>query len=280
MSPLGVALVGPGRAGRARIAALAERADAELRAVVERAGPLRLEDALADPAIDAVLICTPNALHAAQVRAALERGKHVCVEYPLAASAAQARSLLALARERERVLHVEHIELLSPAQEHQRERARGLGPPAGGALEFSGGFTGWIADPALAGSPALGALARLHRLTDLFGPARIRAAELAQRGAGYRLRADLEFARGGATELREERGPDLSRALRWNIPCARGALLDPPAAPVQGLFARDLACFLARVRERAPSYVCDEDVLHGLELVEQIERVLADRNGC
>ncbi|HVV45506.1 MAG TPA: Gfo/Idh/MocA family oxidoreductase [Bryobacteraceae bacterium] len=53
---------------------------------------------LADPAIGAVHICTPNPLHFAMARAALEAGKHVLCEKPLAASAAEAGELVRLAR--------------------------------------------------------------------------------------------------------------------------------------------------------------------------------------
>jgi predicted dehydrogenase len=52
---------------------------------------------LADPEIDAVHICTPNALHYPMARAALEAGKHVVCEKPLTTTAAEARELLALA---------------------------------------------------------------------------------------------------------------------------------------------------------------------------------------
>jgi len=52
---------------------------------------------LADPAIDAVHVCTPNALHFPIVKAALEAGKHVLCEKPLAMSVAEAREMVALA---------------------------------------------------------------------------------------------------------------------------------------------------------------------------------------
>jgi predicted dehydrogenase len=53
---------------------------------------------LTDPAIDAVHVCTPNALHFPIVKAALEAGKHVVCEKPLAMSTAEAREMVQLAR--------------------------------------------------------------------------------------------------------------------------------------------------------------------------------------
>ena len=54
---------------------------------------------LADlPGIDAVAVNTPNALHAEHSIAALEAGKHVLVEKPMALSAADARRMLDAAR--------------------------------------------------------------------------------------------------------------------------------------------------------------------------------------
>src|SRR6185436_13678168 len=52
---------------------------------------------IADKSIDAIHICTPNALHFQIAKAALEAGKHVVCEKPLAVSVAEARELVALA---------------------------------------------------------------------------------------------------------------------------------------------------------------------------------------
>ncbi len=54
--------------------------------------------ALSNPAIQAVHICTPNGAHFPMAKAALEAGKHVLCEKPLATSAADARALTDLAR--------------------------------------------------------------------------------------------------------------------------------------------------------------------------------------
>ncbi len=51
------------------------------------------DDLLADDAIDVVHICTPNSTHAHLALKAIERGKHVICEKPLATSAADARRL-------------------------------------------------------------------------------------------------------------------------------------------------------------------------------------------
>lgn len=56
---------------------------------------------LNDPGIDLVYIATPPFLHHAQSRAALQAGKHVICEKPLAMTVAEADELLALAREKD-----------------------------------------------------------------------------------------------------------------------------------------------------------------------------------
>ncbi len=62
------------------------------------------EDLLADRAIDAVYNPLPNSLHAAWSIAAVRAGKHVLCEKPLAAGAAEARSMFEAAR-----LHGVHL---------------------------------------------------------------------------------------------------------------------------------------------------------------------------
>jgi len=54
-------------------------------------------DVLRDPAIDAVHICTPNAQHFPMAKDALQAGKHVICEKPLATTVAQGEELVSLA---------------------------------------------------------------------------------------------------------------------------------------------------------------------------------------
>ena len=55
-----------------------------------------LADSLALPDVDAVILCTPTQMHAAQTLACLKAGKHVQCEIPLADSLAGAQAIVAL----------------------------------------------------------------------------------------------------------------------------------------------------------------------------------------
>lgn len=67
-----------------------------------------LEHLLAQPEIALVVIATPNELHFAQAKQALEAGKHVIVEKPFVLHTAQAEELIALAHRQQVVLSVFH----------------------------------------------------------------------------------------------------------------------------------------------------------------------------
>ena len=55
-----------------------------------------LADSLALKEVDAVILCTPTQMHAAQTRACLEAGKHVQVEIPLCDVLKEGEQVLAL----------------------------------------------------------------------------------------------------------------------------------------------------------------------------------------
>src|SRR5579859_1398671 len=64
------------------------------------------QDLLAAPGIDAVSICLPNALHAPVSIEALQAGKHVLVEKPLARTTVEGQSMVQAAAESQRILMV------------------------------------------------------------------------------------------------------------------------------------------------------------------------------
>ena len=116
-----VALVGYGLAGRVFHAPLiratpglalhtvvssdADKVRADLPDVRVVADP---QAAFADPAIDLVVIASPNATHAPLAIAALEAGRHVVVDKPLAIDLAEAQTVAAAARASGTVLGVFH----------------------------------------------------------------------------------------------------------------------------------------------------------------------------
>lgn len=72
-------------------------------------------DLLSDPALEAVVIATPAESHYALVRQALENGKDVFVEKPLALTFEQGSQLVHLARTQQRILMVGHVLEYHPA---------------------------------------------------------------------------------------------------------------------------------------------------------------------
>jgi UDP-2-acetamido-3-amino-2,3-dideoxy-glucuronate N-acetyltransferase len=74
-----------------------------------------VDEVLAAPGIDAVVIATPAATHAQIVALALDAGKHVFVEKPLCLDVGEAKVLAARADQLNRVLMVGHLLLYHPA---------------------------------------------------------------------------------------------------------------------------------------------------------------------
>ena len=94
---------------------------------------------LNDPAIDAVHICTPNAQHYAMAKEALEAGKHVACEKPLATTVEEAQELVALAAQtglRNCVCH--NLRYYPMVQQLRRMREAG---ELGEILSVQGGYS-------------------------------------------------------------------------------------------------------------------------------------------
>jgi 2-hydroxy-4-carboxymuconate semialdehyde hemiacetal dehydrogenase len=77
-----------------------------------------LDEALALPDVDAVILCTPTQMHAAQAIACMNAGKHVQVEIPLADSWADAEAVVAKQKETGLVCMVGHTRRFNPSHQY------------------------------------------------------------------------------------------------------------------------------------------------------------------
>lgn len=118
MTTLSVAIVGAGGIGRIRAQSVLESnqgrvlrvADvdrgraSELAALCSAAASVEWREAVSDPGVDAVIVSTPTKFHAEIAIQALEGGKHVLCEKPLARTVEESRRMVEAARRNKRVL--------------------------------------------------------------------------------------------------------------------------------------------------------------------------------
>jgi 2-hydroxy-4-carboxymuconate semialdehyde hemiacetal dehydrogenase len=81
-----------------------------------------LADSLALTEVDAVILCTPTQMHAAQAIACLKAGKHVQVEIPLADSLAGAEQVVALAQQTDLVAMCGHTRRFNPSHQYVHKK--------------------------------------------------------------------------------------------------------------------------------------------------------------
>jgi len=271
-------IIGLGRAGRARARAIiqdercelvsAYRGDPEALGVATAASVDDLIDA-----VDAVAVCTPDHTHPRLVRRALEAGRHVVCEFPLAGSALKARRLYALADEVEKTLHVEHIELLTPAARWLRAHVR-PSQIAAGAVRFQGPVRREVFSVAHAN------LARLHRLVDVGGEPRrfeLTEATLTSLAGVFHLpgaaHVDFSFHMGEGVTRKMELTLDLGRRgmvlLLGRTLMFKGAPVDLPSG--MSLFEVDHNAAMDAIVGNHPSYVERSRVLSVLGLADRLD---------
>ena len=122
-------------------------------------------DVLNDSAVGAVYISTPNALHFEQTLAALEAGKHVLVEKPMALAVSDAQRMERAASDMNRLLSVGFHLRHHPVHAEMRRRvlAGEVGQAAFAAATFGSNWVdppvdAWQMDPALAGHGSMAGL--------------------------------------------------------------------------------------------------------------------------
>jgi 2-hydroxy-4-carboxymuconate semialdehyde hemiacetal dehydrogenase len=81
-----------------------------------------LDEALAMPDIDAVILATPTGMHAEQGLAAMNAGKHVLIEIPMADSLADSEALVAKQAETALVAMAGHVRRFNPSHQYVHNR--------------------------------------------------------------------------------------------------------------------------------------------------------------
>ena len=187
--------------------------------------------------VDAVLVFTPNESHGPIAIGALEAGKHVFAEYPLARRLEEGERLLELARTSGCVLRMTHNEPLSAAHQQLKQEVGELGPLLTGLFvrltPGRGARPEVLFNLNLSGPPALFFVYQVHPLVDLFGPAAWVEAHAEYLGlkddGGYERFVNtvtVGFARGGLHQWTWAGGIEIQEAEQFQrLVLHRGTLL-------------------------------------------------------
>ena len=134
---IGVALAGAGAFGikhldaiklidGVQVTSLVSRELDKTREVAARYGighcTTELADSLARPDVDAVILCTPTQMHAAQAIACMKAGKHVQAEIPLADSLRDAYAVVELQKQTGLVAMCGHTRRFNPSHQWVRKK--------------------------------------------------------------------------------------------------------------------------------------------------------------
>ena len=254
---------------------------------------------ICQPELDLIFVCTINRDHGLVARAALEAGKHVVVEYPLSLDAKEAAEIIALAKKKNKLLHVEHIELIGGLHQAIKQHIPDIGKV------FYARYTtiapqrqvtrSWKYHREMFGFPLAAALSRISRLTDLFG-------EVAEVNCKNRYwdvpdtdyftaclcNAQLTFSNGIIADITYGKGDKFWYGHRtFEINGDRGTLLfegekgtlirDKERIPVtvasrRGLFAKDTEMVLDYLILGKSLYLQPEASLYALEVANMAEK--------
>jgi biliverdin reductase len=248
--------------------------------------------------VDLVVICTVNRDHGAIARAALTNGKHVIIEYPLSLDVVEAEELIALAKAQNKLLHVEHLELLGGLHQALKQNLAKVGEvfyvrystinPQNPAPRK------WTYNHELFGFPLIGALSRLHRLIDLFGT--VFTVNCHQRyweiePEYYQTcfcTSQLCFNSGLLAQVVYGKGESIWQSERkFEVHGEKGGLvfdgdtgifIQPgektsiEVGPRRGLFAKDTSMVLDHLFDGTPLYVTPEESLYTLKVADAAQR--------
>src|SRR5688572_30559175 len=117
-----------------------------------------VEAMLNDGGVDALVVSTPNYMHAPQTTSALKAGVHVMVEKPMSMNAQEAQQMCAAAEKSGALLMVAHCFRFDPDVLWLREQSQKLGRivrTKGIGVHTNWGPSGWFTQKQFAGGGAL-----------------------------------------------------------------------------------------------------------------------------
>ncbi len=135
----GIGVIGLGNISRGHLQEFSERAESRIAAVCDIYAPRldagvtktgakgyhNYQDLLADPNVDAVIICTPDHWHAPMAIDAMRAGKDVDVEKPMCMTIAEAKEMVAVSKETKRILAVDSEHMAHGIWEPARKAVAG-----------------------------------------------------------------------------------------------------------------------------------------------------------
>jgi predicted dehydrogenase len=241
-----IGFLGVGWIGRHRMEAMLATGAVEAAVVADPSGETREQaarlapgaasvesfEALLDQDLDGVVIATPSAMHAEQVRRALDRGLAVFCQKPLGRTEAEVRALVEAARRADRLLSVDLSYRFTEAAQALRTLVQqgALGGVHAVDLTFHNAWgpdKPWFYDPALSGGGCVMDLG-VH-LVDLalwlLEDAEVDQVSSDLFAQGVRIdRADVCEDYGLAT-LRLNTGAVVRLACSWNLPAGQEAVI-------------------------------------------------------
>jgi biliverdin reductase len=248
---------------------------------------------LKDPNIDLVCISNINRDHSLMAYAALKAKKHVIVEYPLALTPQEGEQLIKLALNQEKLLHVEHIELLGAIHSAIRQYLPKIGNPTFATYSTikpqNPAPRRWNYNYHYYGFPFVAALSRIHRFTDLFGnvfaincQARFWNSAESDYFRACLTNAQLSFSNGLIVNLTYGKGETFTKGDRTlTIYGDQGTLIfegekgkfiqgkevqEIDVESRRGLFAKDTDFVLKYLVENQPLYVKNTASLYALKV--------------
>ena len=313
ISPLQVGIVGTGYAAKKRAEAIESDSRAELIAVTGNT-PAKLKEFCQThqaqaidswnelvnlTQLDLIFVCTINQGCGAIALAAVGAGKHVVVEYPLSLSAKVAEEVIELAQAKQKLLHVEHIEIIGGLHQALKQYLPQIGKV------FHASYTtiapqhpvepSWKYHRTQFGFPLSAALSRVHRLTDLFGKVKsvtcrdrywdlpdsdYFTACFCQAQLNFRngITADVTYGKGEVfwqgdrtLEVFGEKGKIVFRGQKGSL--IQGDLeTEIPVAPRKGLFALDTAMVLDYLYNQQPLYIQPQASLYALQVANAAQK--------